>query len=266
MSDKERRETVYTYGEDDLAADRLALLAELSERASRSFLSEAVGFRPHLALDLGSGLGHSTHLIAEVLEPDQVVGVERSASFLSKAQAGAREGISFVEPDVTRMPLPYSGEADLIYARMLLSHLTNPEGVVIDWLAQLAPGGLLLLDEVEQIETEHPVFRAYLEILTEMMTHHGQELYVGPRLDAASERLKRRMSRLASAAPTTAHAAKMFSMNLANWRENEFVRANYSEEEIDRLEADLSALTASRERGEICWGLRQIAIERTPPT
>lgn len=165
MSDEERRETVYTYGEGDLAADRLALLAELSERASRSFLSEAVGFRPRLALDLGSGLGHSTHLIAEVLEPDQVVGVERSANFLSKAQASAQEGISFVEHDVTQMPLPHGGEADLIYTRMLLFHLTNPEGAVTDWLAQLAPGGLLLLEEVEQIETEHPVFRAYLETL-----------------------------------------------------------------------------------------------------
>ena len=263
--DEERRETVYTYGEGDSAADRLALLAELFEGATGSFLSEAVGFRPRLALDLGCGLGHTTHLIAEVLRPDRVVGVERSANFLSKARATAREGLSFVEHDVTRMPLPHGGEANLIYARTLLSHLPAPEGAVADWLGQLAPGGLLLLDEVERIETEHPVFRAYLGILTEMMAYHGQELYVGPRLDAASERPERRMSRVAGASPTTAHAAKMFSMNLANWREDGFVRANHSVEELDRMAADLSDLTASRDTGEIRWGLRQIAIEGARP-
>ena len=126
--DEERRETVYTYGEGDSAADRLALVAELSEGATASFLAEAVGFRPRLALDLGCGLGHTTRLIAEVLRPDRVVGVERSANFLSKARATVREGISFVEHDVTRMPLPHGGEVDLIYARMLLSHLPDPEG------------------------------------------------------------------------------------------------------------------------------------------
>lgn len=265
MNEERSRGTVYTYGEGDSAADRLALLAELFEGATGSFLSEALGFRPRLALDLGCGLGHTTHLIAEVLRPDRVVGVERSANFLSKARATAREGILFVEHDVTRMPLPHGGEVDLIYARTLLSHLPNPEGAVTDWLGQLAPGGLLLLDEVERIETEHPVFRAYLESLTQMMAHHGQELYVGPRLDAATEGPERRTSRVAPVSPTTAHAAKMFSMNLANWRENEYVRANHSVEELDRLGADLSELTASREREEIRWGLRQIAIEGTRP-
>ena len=110
------------------------------------------------------------------------------------------------------------------------------------------------------------MFRAYLEILTEMMAHHGQELYVGPRLDAVTEGPGRQVSRVAGATPTMAHAAKMFSMNLANWREDGFVRANHPAEELDRLAADLSDLTASRERGEIQWGLRQIALEGARPT
>lgn len=101
---EERRETVYTYGEGDSAADRLALVAEPCEGATGSFLSEAVGFRSRLALDLGYDLGHTTHLIADVPRPDRVVGVERSASFLSKARATVREGISFVEHDVTGCP------------------------------------------------------------------------------------------------------------------------------------------------------------------
>jgi SAM-dependent methyltransferase len=236
-------------------------VAELFEGVSRSLLSDAVGFRPRLALDLGCGVGHTTRLLDEVLRPDRVVGVERSDNFLSKARVAAPEGVSFVRHDVTRMPLPRGGEADLIYARLLLSHLPDPEKVAKDWLAQLAPGGLLLLDEVERIETKQPVFREYLGILARMMAHHGQELYVGPRLEAATRGSERRISRLTPASPATAHVARMFSINLANWRENRFVRANYTEEELDRLAAGLSELAASQERGEIRWEMRQIAIE-----
>ena len=188
-------EIIYTYGEGDSEADRLALAAELFEGTSGSFLSEAVGFRPRLALDLGCGVGHTTRLLAEVLRPERVVGVERSANFLSKARGAAPEEVSFVRHDVTLAPLPHGGEADLIYARLLLSHLPDPEEVALEWLAQLAPGGLLLLDEVERIETEQPVFREYLGILARMMAHHGQELYVGPRLEAATKGPERRLSR-----------------------------------------------------------------------
>jgi trans-aconitate 2-methyltransferase len=259
-----REETVYTYGEDDSEADRLTLVAELFERASESFLSEAVGFRPRLALDLGCGVGHTTRLLAEVLRSDRVVGVDRSANLLSKARVAASDEISFVRRDVARAPLPHGGQADLIYARLLLSHLPDPEKVAKGWLAQLAPGGLLLLDEVERIETEQPVFREYLRILARMMAHHGQELYVGPRLEAATRGPVRRISRIAPASPTTAHVAMMFAINLANWRRNDFVRANHTKRELDRLATGLSRLTASRDAAEIRWGMRQIAIERTP--
>lgn len=256
--------SVYTYGEGDLASRRLELVAEVMERSSRSFLAEAVGFRPHLALDLGSGLGHTTRLIAEVLGSRRVVGVERSEDFLSKARSGTPEGVSFIGGDVTQMPLPHGGEADLIHARLLLAHLPQPETVVEDWLAQLAPGGLLLLQEVERIDTEHRAFRDYLEILEQMMVHHGQELYIGPRLDVSTEGPRRRMSRATPMHPTTGQAASMFSMNLTNWRENEFVKNHHSKEKIDHLANELSDLLASQARGEIRWGLRQIVLAKLP--
>lgn len=260
--DEGREKNFYGFGEDDSEAARLALVAELFDGTTRSFLLEAVGSRPRLALDLGCGVGHTTRLVAEVLRPDLAFGVDRSASFLSKARATAAGGISFFRRDVTRLPLPYGGEADLIFTRLLLSHLRGPEGAVNDWLAQLAPGGLLLLDEVERIETKQPVFREYLGILARMMAHLGQELYVGPRLDVATEAPGRRISRLATATPTTAHVARMFSINLSKWRRNDFVRANHTERDLDRLAASLSDLTASRDTGEIRWRNRQISIER----
>lgn len=261
----ERGESAYAFGEGDSEVARLALVAELFEGMTSSFLCGAVDFCPRLALDLGCGVGHTTRLMAEALRPDRTVGVDRSAGFLSIARAAATEGISFVRHDVTRMPLPHGGEADLIYARLLLSHLPDPEEVVKDWIAQLAPGGSLLLDEVERIETGQPVFREYLRILARMMAHHGQELYVGPRLEAATRGSERRISRIAPASPTTAHVAGMFAINLATWRSNDFVRASHTKRELDRLATGLSRLTASRDTGEIRWWMRQIAVEKISP-
>ncbi len=172
--------------------------------------------------------------------------------------------MSFVEHDVTRMPLPLRDPA-LIFARFLLSHLPRPETSVVDWATQLRPSGLLLIEEVKWIRTEHPVLGTYLEIVEAMLADRGHELYVGARLDAIGEDdgWRRRSSRVVRLRPNTAQAARMFWLNLASWRGDPFVRATYSGEKIDALEAGLSELSASQGEGEIVWGLRQIVIERT---
>lgn len=251
----------YTFGESTIASRRLRLLSEVFAPTSREFLGEAVRFRPHVALDLGCGPGHTTHLIAEVLKPDRTIGVERSEAFLSEARATEHGGVSFVEHDVTEMPLPVADEMDFIHARFLLSHLPRPEQVVADWTRQLSPGGLLLLEEVEEIRTDHPILGRYLEIVSAMLSHYGNELYVGPRLDRSLD-FTRTTSRLSRLEPTAGQAAGMFSMNLATWREDAFVRETYSEGEIEELKVGLLGLTGSRARGGIFWHLRQVVIER----
>lgn len=259
----EQRGAAYAFGDSKLAARRLELVAKVFAPTSRAFIAESVGFRPRLAIDLGSGPGYTTRLIANTLAPAATVGIEISPAFLSAARAGTpNSNVSFVRHDVTRMPLP-PGEPDLMFARFLLSHLPQPEAAVTGWMTQLRPGGLLLLEEVEWIRTENPAFSTYLEIVVAMLADRGQDLYVGPRLDAICERdgWTRRLSRVARLAPTTGQAARMFSMNLPNWREDPFVRANYPKEEIARLQGELSELCGSRNEGEIFWGLRQIAIE-----
>jgi hypothetical protein len=55
----------------------------------------------------------------------------------------------------------------------------------------------------------------------------------------------------------------MFSMTLASWRAQPFVRATYSGETIDGLDAAPSHPRPSQGEEEILWGLRQILIERT---
>ena len=252
----------YAFGDTDLAAARLATVAEVFAPTSRSFLSNFAQRSFDLALDLGCGTGRTTHLVAEVLRPGRMVGIDRSESFLSLARPSAVDGIYFVRHDVTAVPFP-TGAAGLIYCRFLLSHLPRPQGQVVKWSTQLRPGGILLLDEVEWIRTTDPVFGLYLEMVAAMLERQGNNLYVGPLLEAMTDPadMSRRSSQLATLLPASRQVAKMFLMNLRVWGDDPFVREAYGEETLSNLESDLATLAESGSSGEITWGLRQLSYQ-----
>jgi len=253
----------YAFGDNDLAALRLAKVAEVFAPASRAFLLECAEAEPGLALDLGCGPGYTTRMVSEALHPRRTVGMDRSSSFLDVARPTATKGVSFIQHDVTQVPFP-TGAADLVYCRFLLTHLARPEAQVARWATQLRPGGLLLIEEVEAIRTENPVFGAYLEVVAAMLAHRGNELYVGSLLDAAPDApsLRRQSSRVATLSPTMRQAAGMFLMNLRVWRNGSFIRSAYPDRVIDGLESDLAALGGSDDSACITWKLRQISYGR----
>ena len=74
--------STYTFGDTDLAARRLALVAETFAGTSAAFMREFVTTRPQLAADLGCGPGYTTHLLADTLKPDRTVGLDNSENFL----------------------------------------------------------------------------------------------------------------------------------------------------------------------------------------
>jgi SAM-dependent methyltransferase len=270
----------YAFGDSDLAAQRLELLAELFAEPTKAFIVQSqlefqsqsgkdAGFsssssKPSLALDLGCGPGHTTRLLAELLQCEFTVGIDCSEHFIELAKRFESPKISFLLHDVTQLPFP-SGRPDLIYCRYLLSHLEDPQALVLKWVDQLTPGGLLLVEENERIETTNPAFRFYLEVVEDMLASRGARLYVGPVIDRVPEtdRLKRQSSRIRPHRLPTHRAAAMFYMNIQTWKRDPFVTENYSTETMDGLEHDLQRL-ASRtgDAIEIEWGLRQVAFEK----
>lgn len=249
----------YAFGDTAPARRRLARLAEVFEDASREFLREAVAFRPTLALDLACGPGYSTRLVAEVTGAVRTVGVDSSGPFLEAAREAASEMISFVEHDVSSVALPVG--ADLMYARFVLSHLSDPEGAVAGWASQLAPAGLLALDETESIRTTNPVLCTYLEVVADLLASRGADLYVGPRLHVLTEGpgWQQRASRLRVVDLPTPVAAELFAMNLAVWRSDPYAgQANH----LDELAAELQELAVSNSHQVVAWGLRQVTLER----
>ena len=254
----------YLFGDTDLAARRLKVLAGAFAASSEVFLSETDNRSPQLAVDLGCGPGYTTHMLADTLGCEQAVGLDNSEHFVRLATKTATDKVSFHLHDVMRVPLPV-GPCDLIYARFLLTHQSGPESAIAQWATQLCPGGRLLLEEVDFIKIKVELFAEYIEIVEAMLADAGHDLYIGPRLDAlmAPAGLARHSSRVACAAVTNDLAAKMFSMNIQTWKHNAFVRENYSLETIRQLEENLTDLAAkpTNETG-IEWRLRQLVYER----
>ena len=247
----------YLFGDTDLAAQRLKLLADTFGKSTGAFLLDSAGPRPELAVDLGCGPGHTTGLLAEVLGPSHTVGLDRSEDYIAAARESQGSNISFHRHDITEVPFPV-GPCDLIFCRFVLTHLADPRSDIERWVTQLRPDGRLLVEETESITTASPVLSTYLGIIDAMLRHQGNMLYIGPILDRLPAAT---VSRVQPVSVPAHVAARMFYMNLLTWRSNQFVGDNYPSSAIDRLEHDLQALSENLDApDEIEWGMRQIVF------
>ena len=252
----------YSFRDTGSAEVRLALLAEAFEPEMRGLLASLPTRPVRLALDLGCGPGFTTRLLMDVVQPQRVVGVDKSRSYVQSARAKFPD-LEFVEHDVTQTPFPV-GIPDFIMVRLVLTHLPDPEGILAAWANELAPRGLVAVAEVETIKTEHPVLSTYLSVVERLIADSGGELYLGPCLHGAADptNLRRLSSEVYRLPVSMGAAARMFLLNLGAWRTDRFVVANYDESFLDRLALRLERLQRSNSRDRIEWGVRHLVYER----
>jgi trans-aconitate 2-methyltransferase len=244
----------YTFGDSDLAAQRMALVAEVFGPSSRALLGRAVPPGAGTALDLGCGPGHSTRLLAEVCRPRWTVGVDGSERYVDLARATTQDhAVGFVHHDVTRLPLP-EAPVDVVYARLLLAHLPDPPGVVERWRSQLRPGGVVVADEVESIEAPPGVLREYEELVVALVAAEGGPMYAGPLLAPLG-------GECVEVLVDAAVAARMYGMNLATWRDRALGLGLVGAEVLDRVAAGLGRLVDGHgAQNPVRWVLRQLAV------
>jgi len=94
----------YTYGDSELAGDRLELVATLFEPTSTSFLRRVPVEPPRLALDLGCGPGATTVMVERATGAAQTVGLDRSPAFIRRSRDAT--GLGFAVADVVGADLP----------------------------------------------------------------------------------------------------------------------------------------------------------------
>jgi SAM-dependent methyltransferase len=250
----------YTFGDTALAARRLALLADVLAVPSEAFLRGATRPHPGVALDLGCGPGYTTALVADATGTSRTVGLDASAVFVSEARLSF-PSLEFIVHDVTVTPFPVA-DPDLIFARLVLAHLPDPADQARAWGHQLAPGGRLLLDELDSLDALDPVLRYYEELVGAVVADRGGAMHAGPLLvDLDGPELATASSTASTLAVPVPVAARLYAMNLAVWRHDPFARAHFADAELDRLAQGLDYLTHAG-RGHVDWRLRHVVLER----
>ncbi len=265
----------YVFGDNDIAAQRLRILADVYDASTRAFVRAwAQLHRREVAVkvvDLGCGLGYTTQLLAEELRGEQTIGLDASEPFITMAQRataqrafGANVNVTYTCHDVTQVPFPIA-PVDVLFCRFLLTHMVDPSALIANWATQLRPGGAILMEEVEWIHTNNVVFTTYLDMQRALFQHQANCLDIGPMLDAlpVPPLLRKRASQVRQTPVPTSQAATMFALNFQTWQQHPFVQSTFAAAQIRHVEQDLQVLMTEPQDGiEIEWGMRQLVYER----
>ena len=241
----------YRFGVDQSASDRLRLVATAYDPVSRPFLTDHAPPRPKVALDLGCGPAFTTELLGEVCRPETLVGIDSSDTFVAAARARL-PGVRFEMHDVTDLPLP-GAPADLIYARLLLAHVAEPEAIAQRWRGQLAPGGRLLIEDLEGVINPPGPLHDYEQVSASIVRSGGGLMYAGAALADLG----------GVVTPVTvpgALAASIYLFNVRHWLERPNLPV--TDERLRDLERGLVATSNSDQGASVSWLVRQLVLTR----
>jgi SAM-dependent methyltransferase len=136
----------YTDAEQDRLIQQAALIAPYTERL---FREAGIGVG-HRVLDLGSGMGDVSMLVARLVGASgEVVGIERDATSIERAQArvaaAGLRNVSFLNTDVNKIVIDQPFDAAV--GRFILMFLPDPVSVLRSVARLVRPGGVLAFQE-----------------------------------------------------------------------------------------------------------------------
>jgi len=255
----------YTFGDTDVAAERLRLLGRVFSPSSSRLLASLGNPSGELALDLGCGPGSTTRLLSEHVACARVIGLDQSPRLLAQANhERASERISFVQCDVSAPPFPVPA-ANVLYSRHLLTHLREPGEIVRAWAEAALPGALLVLEETAFMTGEHPAFPRYYALVERMQAHYGQRMYIGRELAAVTQcaEWSQESAEVIVAPLPAADMARLHSLNLSTWSSDPFAQQTYDREELAALGAELARIASGEITAPpIACGLGQVILRR----
>ena len=255
----------YTFGDGDVAERRLEDIATLFNPAAEAFLRRHVTHPAAIVADIGCGPGHTTEMLRRALLADHFIGLDVSRYFLDRA-AARLPACRFVRHDVRRTPFPVV--PDLAYCRFLLSHIPDAPALVDRWVQALAPGGLLILDELEDIETDVPVFRRYLDINAGLVASQGADMWVGSALRAAFHGAGVVLSEADRLDVPNRTAASWFHPNTRTvWTREPYVLERVDAHERETISRSLAHIRDEDEcRGHAVWVMRRMILQQRLPS
>jgi len=131
----------YIHGTEPSEQERLASLNRMTNGPFLQFLNIVPGMR---VLEVGSGLGILASQVAVSADDVHVVGLEQSPAQIAAAVKSSR--VAYVRGDAHMLDFP-GASFDLVYARYLLEHVSDPEGVLGQMRRVVRPMGRVAVCE-----------------------------------------------------------------------------------------------------------------------
>ena len=157
--------------------DRLNSLTQLYDPGTMALIERLELPAGARCAEIGAGTGSVAELLARhVGAGGQVLAVDTDTRFLDPIVDAV---ITVARQDVTATPLP-PGQFDLIHARLLLEHLPRRDTVLASLAESLAPGGWLLVEDLdwataEVIDPPSPVYNRVTGACREFMRSRGYD-------------------------------------------------------------------------------------------
>jgi ubiquinone/menaquinone biosynthesis C-methylase UbiE len=181
--------SAYVLGHSAQEMQRLHVQARLINPITRQFFLEA-GVGPRMrVLDVGTGIGETAFLGADLVGADgTVVAVDRSEVALAAARDRARElgfeNITFVQGDPSE--LEFDGPFDAIVGRYVLMFQPDPAAMLAKLKRLLRPAGLIVFHEPDWLGTRSfptsPLFDRCCAMVMAALRHGKADTEMGTKL------------------------------------------------------------------------------------
>ena len=169
--------------------ERLRTLARVMHPCTCA-LFDRLDLRDGMAcLDAGCGGGDATLELARRVAPrGRAVGadIDRTKLALAREEAGQRGAANVEFHEMDFRAAPGASDYDVVYARFLLTHLSDPADAVATFFRHIRPGGLVAVEDIDFDGSvafpSSKAFTRYCELYCAVVRKRGGDPNIGPRL------------------------------------------------------------------------------------
>jgi len=152
---EEREDATYVIRSGAAALERLELIARLFRPSTLEWLEMNEAFGTGRLLDVGCGIGDVAGLTA-LAGAKEALGIDVNDDVVAAATERARTagtGAHFRVAGIADLGAGDLTDFDVVYTRCVISHLPDPRAALSAMLSAAAPGGLVVVEDVEVAAT-----------------------------------------------------------------------------------------------------------------